>query len=264
MWATAAHAGQVEVILRDAERFDPSQFSAAMRRILPLGASALPELLELAGQTEDEHRLFAICEAIERLDIADASIATALTPKLRHPKWVVRSTCGSAMAGTLPQGADNRTVVDLAMSDPECAVRQNIAMALEVNPPCDAWTTMAWSADACGAVAGTYGVAHCVGAADTLLALTRDAKVPSAREAALSAARELPPNPAGLETYRALVDAAKRDNALAYAAELLGRVGDGSDLPRLQNLVDTDPFGGQGVHAVRAREAMAAIRERGG
>ncbi|MCA9490738.1 MAG: hypothetical protein KC621_12500 [Myxococcales bacterium] len=262
MWATAAHAGQVEVILRDAERFYPSQFSEAMRRIMPLGAAALPELLELAAQTEDQHRLFAICEAVQRLDIADASIADALTPKLRHPKWVVRSTCGSAIADTLPQGADNRIIVDLAMSDPECSVRMNIAMALDVNPPCAAWLPMAWSEDRCNAVAGTYGIAHCPGGDSALLGLARGAPVAQAREAALSAARELPPNPEGLETYRAVVDAAKRDNALAFAAELLGRVGDASDLPRLQNLVDTDPFGGRGVHANRAREAMAAIRGR--
>lgn len=255
---------RVTAIFADAETFRPRDFTEAMDATLKLGPDTLPSLLRLTTETSSEYRLWALCEAIQRLEVRDERVPYHLREKLGAKSELVVSSCGQAIAHSLPLGSPDLTDVLAVIDDGRhsCSTRRNLALGLREPSVCRAMQQRI-PRGGCDAEIGTYGLSACPDVEERLLAVAGGDDHPQrVREIALFQLKSRAPLPHGRWVYLGFVDSDQRTNGMADALYLLAEVGTEEDLPLLQKVIDEDPHGGESIHAIQARRAIRAIRQR--
>jgi len=270
--ATAGEPSRMERMFADCAGWMPEQYSEAMKQVEAIGADAVPELVALLEGETDSDRLWPICEALGR--VPDSRALPALGPQLSHADWLVRSACGMAYARGFAvsdrREDDLRPLLDIVQVDPQCSVRTNIAGELGVlaEPRLRVYFEQRlFAPELCAQQVAMHGLAgtpepdEAVGSA--LLRLFDDpAATDDIRETAAWALTEFHHPPARKSLLLYLQTGDKGRNARAFAIEALGHVGLPEDVSLLHTIIDTDPYGGDSVWAVHAREAIVRIERR--
>lgn len=270
--AAAEEPSRVEQILAGSASWMPADFNRGMEQLEALGDEAIPELVRLLGEERSSDRLFPICEAVGR--IPDSRSLPALRPRLTHTDWLVRSSCGVAYAKILSAGkgieGDLEPLIPVIQSDASCIVRRNVAGAVggaaspELRTYFESRVFQSRQCDRLVAIRGLAGTPEPddeVG--EKLVAVFTDPAAPTEiREEAAWALTEFHYTPARKPLLAYLATGEPGGNTRAFAIQALGHVGTIEDFAVLEAVIANDPYGGESIWAVRAREAIAEIERR--
>lgn len=270
--AGAQEVSRVEQILATSANWMPADFNDGMTQLQAMGTEAIPELTRLLEKEKSSDRIFPICEALGR--IPDSRSLPALAPRLSHTDWLVRSSCGVAYAKILTAGkgieGDLQPLIPVIQSDASCIVRRNVAGAVggvgdpELRAYFEARLFKARSCDRLVAIRGLAGTPEPddeVG--QKLVAVFTDPALQhEIREEAAWALTEFHYRPARKHLLAFLATGEPGGNTRAFAIQALGHVGTIEDFVVLEKIIADDPYDGESIWAVRAREAIIEIERR--
>jgi len=260
----------VHRIMHNSQNWMPKDYNKNLAAIETIGSPAVPVLIELLAEAEDQYAIGHICTALGRVPSAES--LSHMQGYLHHSSWLVRSNCGESLAtihSNVGTPESELTTIFMAMTtDSNCNVRTNIASELgKTNTP----LIKNWSVSQldrrplpdCNArvalsALANYPVEEYTG--QLILSILEDSKQPlHIRESAAYALTKYHYAPAKYVLRQILQSPNPGGNVFSACIVALGKVGDSSDIELLQQMIERDPYNGQGVWSVKSKEAINNI-----
>ncbi len=255
----------------DTEDYLPADYNRVMKIAESLGDRAVRPLAARIVRAKDANQLFYLCQAATRIPHRD--FLEPLQLHFDHPEWLARSSCGAAFAASavaLGDGDALAAVWTLVEEDDNCTVTRNVSSVMGGFPDRGTWTTFEqqlFSGTSCERQAALGALANYPECDDHIPSafveiLTDPRSSLSLKESAAHALVGAEWPGARLPLLALLAGEDPGGNVRAFAVQALIGIGRSEDIPMLKKIIADDPYDGEGVWAVHAREAIKAIRAR--